>query len=255
MESAKQNLTAYDLPGLDATIHGILLDVEGTTSAVAYVYDVMFPFAKQELDKFLSTEWNNESLLTVKEQIALDAGAISFAKWTAEADDAKQVLHDEVMRLMDNDIKAIGLKQLQGLIWDSGFRNGSLKAHVYEDVAPAFTRWKEASKELRIYSSGSIHAQKLFFGHSESGDLTHFLTGHYDTTTGPKREADSYRKIVTDWGHSANKILFLSDVTEELDAAQEAGLQTALVNRPGNAIPTQSAYPHPEIEDFNTLGF
>lgn len=232
---------------------GILLDVEGTTSAVAYVYDVMFPFAKQELDNYLQAEWQNDALRPVKEQIAIDAGAKSFSEWTSEAEDPKQTLRDEVMRLMNNDIKATGLKQLQGLIWEAGFRSGDLRAHVYDDVAPAFSRWKQAGKELRIYSSGSIHAQKLFFGHSEAGDLTPHLSGHYDTTTGPKRETSSYETIIADWGLSADQILFLSDITEELDAAHEAGMQTALVHRPGNAEPTPSSLPHQEINKFDDL--
>lgn len=233
---------------------GILLDVEGTTSAVAYVYDVMFPFAKQELDNYLHAEWHNDALTSVKEQIAQDASATSFAAWTAEADDPQQVVREEVLRLMNNDIKATGLKQLQGLIWESGFRSGALRAHVYKDVAPAFNQWKEAGKELRIYSSGSIHAQKLFFGHSEAGDLTQLLSGHYDTTTGPKREATSYQSIIANWGLKPEEILFLSDITEELDAAREAGMQTTLVNRPGNAIPTASPKPHQAIKSFDDFG-
>lgn len=224
---------------------GVLLDIEGTTSAVAYVYDVMFPFARKALDAFLETHWDDTQLDSVKAQFTDDAGGRAFDDWRS--------LRDEAVRLMEGDVKATGLKQLQGLIWEDGFRTGELRAHVYDDVAPALAAWRDAGVDIRIYSSGSVHAQKLFFGHSEAGDLLPYYTGHYDTTTGPKREAASYAAIAENWGIAPEKILFLSDVTEELNAARDAGLQTALVNRPGNAEPTAADPPHAAIDSFAEL--
>ena len=228
---------------------GILLDVEGTTSAVAYVYDVMFPYARYALDDFLTERWDHPLLSAVKEQVAQDAGAESFQTWT-EGQEPRVCFQNEIKRLMDSDVKATGLKQLQGLIWESGFVSGELRAHVFEDVPPALADWTAAGREIRIYSSGSIHAQKLFFGHSESGDLTPFLSGHYDTTTGPKREANSYQAIAKDWGLEPKDILFFSDVTAELDAARSAGMATLLCNRPGNAPSEPSEPAHDTLTTF-----
>ncbi|MGL4513861.1 MAG: acireductone synthase, partial [Lacipirellulaceae bacterium] len=140
-----------------------------------------------------------------------------------------------------------------GLVWEAGFRSGELRAHVYEDVRPALEGWRAAGIDVRVYSSGSVHAQLLFFAHSEAGDLTPLVSGNYDTTTGPKREGASYAQIAADWGLATGSILFLSDVTEELDAAREAGLRTALVNRPGNASPSPAEPPHPAVTSFAEL--
>src|SRR5262249_52930599 len=161
------------------------------------------------------------------------------------------VVCKEVTRLMDADAKATGLKQLQGLIWQRGFESGELKAHVFDDVPPALTAWNAAGKDVRIYSSGSVQAQKLFFGHTIAGNLLPQFRGHYDTTTGPKKEADSYRRIAADFKLPPSDILFLSDIVAELDAARAAGLKTALCIRPGNAPAQNSAgEPHPAIENF-----
>ena len=232
---------------------GILLDVEGTTSAVAYVYDVMFPYARRGLDAYLERRTEDIALKLVKDQIARDAGAENYAQWTRDADDPLRVLREEVHRLMDDDIKATGLKQLQGLVWQDGFESGDLRSHVYDEVPSALRRWREAGVDLRIYSSGSVHAQRLFFAHTEAGNLSPLLSGHYDTTTGAKRESQSYAKIAEDWGLLPGEVLFLSDISEELDAAREAGMATALVSRPGNAEPSPSEPPHPEIDSFDSI--
>ncbi len=229
---------------------GILLDIEGTTSSVSFVYDVMFPFARRELESYLDANWGSDELNAACEQIAKDAGHDSLAAWDGE--DKQQLVRDEVVRLMDNDVKATGLKQLQGLIWKSGFESGEMKAHLYDDVPPAIATWNEAGKDVRIYSSGSIAAQKLFFGHTIAGDMLEQFRGHYDTTTGPKKEATSYEQIAADFGIAAGEILFLSDVPAELDAARAAGLQTALCIRPGNAE-VSADHGHPEISSFDQV--
>ncbi|MBP90574.1 MAG: acireductone synthase [Planctomycetaceae bacterium] len=221
---------------LEFSGRAILLDIEGTTSSVRFVYDVMFPFARRELETYLREHWGEDDLADACEQIARDLGHDSLLSWAGDGDGhARQLVQGEVIRLMDGDIKATGLKQLQGLIWRSGFESGEMKAHVYDDVPAALAAWNEAGLDVRIYSSGSIAAQKLFFGHTIAGDLLHQFRGHYDTTTGPKKEAASYEQIASAFGLPADEILFISDVIAELEAARAAGAATALTLRPGNA--------------------
>jgi enolase-phosphatase E1 len=240
---------------------GILLDIEGTTSSVSFVYDVMFPYVRKHLTFEVLTSWMEPEYLAAFDAIARDAGHDSLDAWLATENLTKDnalrganLVCREVLRLMDADAKATGLKQLQGLIWKSGFESGELKAHVYEDVPPELEKWTAAGKEVRIYSSGSVQAQMLFFGHTIAGDLLPKFRGHYDTTTGPKKEAESYRKIAAAFGLRPAEILFLSDVVAELDAAREAGLATTLVVRPGNAPGQKSAgEAHAQIADFSQI--
>jgi enolase-phosphatase E1 len=220
----------------------ILLDIEGTTSSISFVYDEMFPFVRRELRTFLQANFQRADVMTAARQIAKDAGDEAVAS-------APDRLAAEVLQQMDADLKATGLKQLQGLIWEAGFHSGQLRAHVYDDVPPAMRQWKSAGFDLKIYSSGSIQAQKLFFGHTIADDLLPLLSGHYDTTIGGKREAASYQRIMADIGCVAAEVLFLSDVTAELDAAKQAGLATCLLLRPGNA-PQANEQRHPAIESF-----
>ena len=243
---------------MTSRIRGILLDIEGTTSSVSFVYDVMFPFVRRELTPYLEVNWSDPQVAAACEQIAQDAGHDSFTAWTKTAganDEASQrcLVIDEVIRLMDGDVKATGLKQLQGLIWESGFKSGELQAHVYDDVPPALRNWKQQGGDIRIYSSGSVQAQKLFFGHTIAGNLLPLVSGHYDTTTGPKKEAASYQQIARDFGISPQEILFISDVIAELDAARTAGMQTALALRPGNA-PAAAGHGHRELRSFDEVG-
>jgi len=236
------------------TIRGVLLDVEGTTSSVAYVYEVLFPFARENLDSYLDRHWDAPGTLRALNQLARDAGAHSFADWTSDDSlvAARERVRSEVLRLMDDDVKSTGLKELQGMIWQGGFESGQLRAHVFPDVPAALDAWSKRGLDVRIYSSGSVAAQRLFFAHSERGDVSHLLRGHYDTTTGPKREASSYRGIAYDMGLSPVEILFLSDIVAELDAASEAGLQTRLVVRPGNA-PAPNGHRHSVVRSFDAL--
>ena len=224
---------------------GILLDIEGTTSSISFVYDVMFPFVRRELDAYLRGHWGEPALTAAFDAIARDAGNPSIAG-------SQERVKAEVVRLMDGDVKATGLKQLQGLIWEAGFTSGEMKAHVYEDVPPALAAWNKAGLDVRIYSSGSVQAQKLFFGHTIAGNLLPLFRGHYDTTTGPKKEAASYAAIAAAFSLPPPEILFLSDVPAELDAARQAGLQTALVLRPGNAA-VKPDHGHGEIRSFKEV--
>ena len=166
-------------------------------------------------------------------------------------DSRADVVHRALISLMDDDVKSTGLKKLQGLVWESGFRSGEMVAHLYDDVAPAIAAWKEDGLDVRIYSSGSIYAQKLFFGHCVAGNLLPHFSGHYDTTIGHKRESASYQKIADDW-MSAAKVLFISDVAEELDAAKAAGMRTLLSIRPGNK-PIENRENYDAIESFEKV--
>jgi len=230
---------------------GILLDVEGTTSSVSFVYDVMFPFVRRELDRFLAERWGSSDLESALNRLAQDAGAASFQSWCVglSSEQCRARVRDEVHRLMDSDAKTTGLKQLQGLIWQAGFEGGELKAHVYDDVPDALRAWNEQGRDVRVYSSGSVLAQRLFFGHTTHGNLLDCFQGHYDTTIGPKKEPASYSRIAEDWGLGPHEVLFVSDVVAELDAARTAGMQTALCTRPGNA-PVAPGHVHPAIDSL-----
>lgn len=231
----------------------ILLDIEGTTSSVSFVYDVMFPQVRRDLSSFLSAQWEDVDVQLACDQIAQDAGHASLENWCGpNSMDQRENIEAEVIRLMDDDVKATGLKKLQGLIWRHGFESGEMKAHVYPEVPKCLQTWSDAGIDLRIYSSGSVQAQHLFFGHTEAGNLLSLFSGHYDTTIGSKKESSSYQKIATDWERSAGEILFVSDVVAELDAAMQAGLQTRLCERPGNAD-VEAGHGHATIQSFDEI--
>ena len=224
---------------ISSGIRAVLLDVEGTTSSVQFVYEVLFPFARRELTDFLRRRWG-------------DADVARACAMMAGDNTTQESVAAEAIRLMDGDVKATGLKELQGLIWQEGYAAGRLTSHVYPDVPPALRRWSKQGLDLRIFSSGSVAAQKVFFAHTEAGDLLPLFHGHYDTTTGPKREAESYRRIAADMKLPTTAILFLSDVLPELDAAAEAGMRTCLVVRPGNS-PVTAEHRHPVVTDFGQV--
>lgn len=220
----------------------VLLDIEGTVSPLAYVHATMFPFARERLADFLTANLARPDVAAALAQVATDAAATGLVLPPPVAENLPAFcahLHD----LMGHDVKATGLKQLQGLIWEGGFRSGELRADLFPDVAPALRAWRTAGAELRIYSSGSVHAQKLFFAHTVDGDLTPLLSDHHDTTIGPKKAAASYAAIAAAAGRAPETILFLSDIVAELDAALAAGLRTALALRPGNPPAPPHAHP------------
>ncbi len=210
---------------------GILLDVEGTTSSIAFVYDVLFAHAKRHVADFLAAHAADPLVRAAAEGIAKTAGLPPTDPGTPEGLTRVALA---AVDLMNRDVKDTALKALQGMIWRSGFESGAIVAHVFDDVPPALSQWNDSGLDVRIYSSGSIEAQQLFFAHTAAGDLTPRLRGHYDTTTGPKREAASYTAIAADMGLEPRQILFVSDVGGELDAARQAGMATALAVRPGN---------------------
>lgn len=216
---------------------GILLDIEGTVSPVSFVYEVLFPFARRNLEAFLRRTIGQPATLKALALMAKDAGYASIEDWSKTQPDGslQQTAVSESYRLMDADVKATGLKELQGLIWAEGYAEGKLKSVLFEDVPTAIKGWVNAGRDVRIYSSGSAKAQQVFFAHTEHGDLTPYLSGYYDTTYGAKREAGSYRRIAEQFDLKSQEITFFSDVPAELDAAGEAGMATVLMLRPGNA--------------------
>jgi len=225
---------------------GILLDVEGTTSSISFVYDVLFRYAKEQVAAFLAAHRDDEPVLELAAAITAAAGAAQSPA-TIAADPTSAAL--AAIDLMNRDLKVTPLKTLQGMIWRGGFESGELVAHVFDDVPPALAGWGDSGLDVRIYSSGSIEAQQLFFRHTAAGDLTPHLRGHYDTTTGPKREQASYTRIATDMGLDPRQVLFVSDVGAELDAARSAGMATALAVRPGNRE-AGGIYDHEPIASF-----
>ena len=204
---------------------------------------MLFPYVRRECAAFLKAHCEEPATKAACERIAKDAGVASPA--------SQETIVREVFRLMDGDVKATGLKELQGLIWERGFLSSELRAHVYSDVEPALNAWRAAGMDVRIYSSGSIAAQKLFFGHTEAGDLLGFFRGHYDTTSGPKKVVGSYQTIAAAMGYPPSEILFVSDLTAELNAAREAGMATAKSVRPGNAVEPDAG--HTAITDFSQI--
>ncbi len=225
---------------------GILLDVEGTTSSISFVYDVLFEHAKRQVADFLIGHRDDPLVQAAARGLAATAG-LPAESGADESGLARVAL--AAIDLMNRDVKDTSLKALQGMIWRSGFESGEIVSHVFDDVPPALAQWADSGLDVRIYSSGSIEAQQLFFRHTSAGDLTRFLRGHYDTTTGPKREQASYAAIAADMGLEPRQILFVSDVGAELDAARAAGMATALAVRPGNREPG-GLYEHEAVTSF-----
>jgi enolase-phosphatase E1 len=227
----------------------VLLDIEGTTTPIDFVYDTLFPFARKKLKTFVENHFASDAVTSALELLKTDHRSETETD-APEWSDTPEAASRYALWLMDLDRKATGLKALQGLIWKEGYNTGELKATLYKDVAPAILRWIEAGIQVCIYSSGSVLAQKLLFAHTVMGDLTPLLSGYFDTTTGPKREANSYLKISETLGTNPSEIFFLSDMVAELDAAKIAGLPTGLVVR---GIPPENLNGHLVYRDFQNL--
>jgi enolase-phosphatase E1 len=241
----------------NSSIRWLLLDIEGTTTPVDFVYETLFPYASARAEAYLrehAAEAEVQSLIEglrgeCRQEVEKDPRLEVWRGGSAENEVASATRY--VRRLIELDRKVTPLKTLQGKIWEEGFRNGELLGHVYEDVPRAFKRWKKDGKRIGIFSSGSVLAQKLLFGHSNAGDLTVYIDDYFDTTTGPKREAASYGAIARALRIRPEETLFVSDVAEELDAARSAGMHTALMLRPGAARPDGNK--HVCVETFNDI--
>lgn len=220
----------------------LVTDIEGTTSDIAFVQKVLFPYSREALPGFVRENATDPLVAPWIAAIAAEIHAtpdnlpaVTAALWT----------------WIDADRKHTALKALQGLVWERAFAADTFRAHVYPDAIAALQRWLHEGLPVYVYSSGSIQAQQLYFGHTEAGDLRSCFRGHFDTTSGGKREAASYRTIAQAIGVPPGEILFLSDIGAELDAAREAGWRTVQVVREG----CTRAPEHAQIERFDQLGF
>ena len=213
-------------------VKAILLDIEGTTTPIDFVYLALYPYARQQVSNYLTLHLSEDhvqkDLAGLRAEHAADTAhglnppplndsAVSYIYW-----------------LMDRDRKSTPLKSLQGKIWEEGYSTGELKSEIFADVPRALERWNRQGRRVCIYSSGSVLAQKLLFAHTSAGDLTGLIDSYFDTRIGAKKEAESYRRIAGELNLRAPEIVFISDVIAELEAAQHAGMQTVLSVRPGN---------------------
>ena len=212
----------------------VLTDIEGTTTPIAFVRDELFPFARAHLSDFLRAHAQRPD---VAAELAETARMVPG-----------QAPEDTLRHWMDQDAKITPLKTLQGQIWEQGYRDGQLRGKIYPDVAPSLRAWQRAGLRLYVYSSGSVEAQKLIFGHSTEGDLLSLFSGFFDTRVGNKREPDSYSRLAIAIGLPPVEVLFLSDVEAELDAAAAAGLRTCQLLRPEDS--TEPSDRHPTAENF-----
>jgi enolase-phosphatase E1 len=219
------------------SIRAVVVDIEGTTTPISFVHDVLFPFARAHLPGLVSES-------AAEPAVAAELAAI---QQLAPGADPVTVL----LGWMDEDAKHTPLKALQGLVWGQGYANGTLKGMLYPDVAPCLRQWHGNGCRLFVYSSGSIDAQRLLFGHSDAGDLTGLFSGFFDTRTGPKRSGASYEAIAAQIGLPPDTILFLSDVEAELDAATTAGFAVCQLVRPTDR--TIASARHPTADCFPTV--
>lgn len=221
-------------------IAAIVTDIEGTTSSLSFVKDVLFPYARARMAEFVRTHATDP---TVRKE--LDA-----VRGLAGKDLGTEEIVAQLIRWIDEDKKVTPLKALQGMIWEDGYKKGDFKGHVYEDAVRNLRRWLAQGIRLYVFSSGSVQAQKLLFGYSDFGDLTPLFSGYFDTMIGNKREADAYRKIAAAISLPPEEILFLSDIREELDAARAAGMRTLWLVRDGALDPAAA---HTQIRDFDAV--
>ena len=207
-------------------IQWILTDIEGTTTEVSFVYDILFPYFRVHMDQWKTVD--SAPMNDVLEQtrlLVLEEQSINLS--------SKEALFDQLRQWSIEDRKVTPLKTFQGMVWEQGFKSGAIKGHMYPDVKPALERWTAMGMKLAIFSSGSIAAQKQLFGFSTEGDLTPYFSAYFDTTTGMKRDEQTYQLIVQQVNAPANSVLFLSDIHQELEAAHAAGLRTLQLVRPG----------------------
>ncbi len=221
-------------------IKAIITDIEGTTSSLSFVKEVLFPYARTHLADYVYAHAQDETILAVQADSSKEVG---------KALDIEQLI-EQLIQWIDEDKKVTPLKSLQGLIWEAGYLKGDFKGHLYQDAIDNLQRWHTKGLSLYIYSSGSVYAQKLLFGHTECGDLNPLFSGYFDTNIGGKRESASYANIVEQIGLPAEQCVFLSDIKEELDAAKAVGMQTIWLTREGI---TDADSEHPQVLNFDAI--
>jgi enolase-phosphatase E1 len=245
-------------PTQESTLSGILLDVEGTTTPIDFVYGVLFPYARARVRAYfserLSTPEGRAIFAELSEERAADVRrglappALEDSSAEAQLGSAEAYVH----WLMDQDRKSAPLKSLQGKVWEEGYRSGEIRGQVFNDVPTNLRRWHEQRKAVCIFSSGSVLAQRLLFSHSTAGDLSPFIQGYFDTQTGGKTDPYSYERIARAMGLPPSALVFVSDVTAELDAARGAGMHTLLSLRPGNH-PQPAGSTHKAIKSLDEV--
>ncbi len=218
------------------SVKAILTDIEGTISDISFVKDVLFPYSYERIDDFVKKHWEEiEDIRKETEEIA-----------------GKKLSKDEFIKIMKTwikeDKKITPLKELQGMIWEEGFKKGDLVSHIYEDALKKLKEWKDKGIPVYVYSSGSVKAQKLFFSHTTYGDISYLFSGHFDTRIGNKKEPESYQKISKRLGLKTSEILFLSDSKEEIEAADRTGMKVIMVMRNG-----KQPLPYPVIKSFDEI--
>lgn len=223
-------------------IRAIVTDIEGTTSSIDFVRDVLFPYARKRLPAFVETHGSQPEVQHWLHEAAREAGLVEASR---------QDVIELLLRWIDEDRKSTALKALQGMIWKDGYEAGDYRAHIYPEVAARLRGWRANGLRIYVYSSGSVPAQQLFFRHSEAGDLGLLFAGYFDTETGPKREPESYRRIAEAIDEQPRHLLFLSDIVEELDAARAAGFHTGWLVREPLALPDSPR--HLVHRDFDSI--
>lgn len=222
----------------------ILTDIEGTTTSISFVTDELFPYFREHISE----------LIDLKNNVVVNDAFSETVRLAKEEDGETLVSDQEIIEKLRQwsieDRKITPLKTLQGVLWDFGYKNGTLKGHLYPDVAPKLKEWFEKGIGLGVFSSGSVAAQKLIFGYSIDGDLTKYFSDYFDTTTGGKRETETYTTIARKLNVDPASCLFLSDIAEELMAAKEAGFQTCQLVRPG-----ANASWEKQVSSFDELKF
>lgn len=218
-------------------IKAIVTDIEGTTSSILFVKDVLFPYARANIADYVRRHLDDPQVKALLEDVCNEAG---------DRLSPEQIIA-QLIQWIDEDKKVTPLKSLQGLIWEAGYRQGDFKGHVYPDAAEKLKEWKSHGLDLYVYSSGSVYAQKLLFGHTEYGDLTPLFSGYFDTHIGGKKDRASYDNIAMQLAIPANQLLFLSDIKEELDAAKAAGFQAIWL--------TRDSAPDPQAEHLQVNSF
>jgi 2,3-diketo-5-methylthio-1-phosphopentane phosphatase len=228
---------------VEVTTSWVVLDIEGTTSSTESVHVGLYSYARPRLGPLIEKHGDDPEVRDAVARVRADAGLPE----DASVADVVKVLHG----WMDGDVKATPLKTLQGRIWADGFAAGELTAHFFPDVPPALRAWRDQGFRLAVFSSGAVSSQRPWFRHTDAGDLSVLIEHHFDTVNaGPKKEEPSYRRIAGTLGAAPDRLLFLSDVPAELDAAAAAGWHTVGLRRPGEPNGDADFGPHPTVGSF-----
>lgn len=221
-------------------IRAIVTDIEGTTSSLSFVKDVLFPYARAHIEAYIREHLTDDAIESLLDDVRQEVG--------------RELSVDEIIAQLiawiDQDKKVTPLKAIQGLLWEAGYKQGDFQGHVYPDVVPQLKAWQQRGIKLYVYSSGSVFAQQLLFGHTAFGDLNPLFSGYFDTRIGAKVEPAAYQAIIAELGLPATDILFLSDLEKELQAAQQAGMQTLQLCREG-APPAGGQFK--QVTDFTQI--